>query len=368
VKAAFFVLFGLLAGATSVDAQEVQTVLVLRGPGALAAEDERLVEALRIYTRDRDCRLVVEGEAPATLDGRATGAIVARARRSGAALVVWVGRRADGRAVYYVLTAASADLRETEIAPLGPARTAVDVALKVRALLALPLARADGEKAGSPGASPAPAAPGSLAAPAPAAPAPEVTPPTLVARAAPPPAQEESPAPPERFALGVGYGVFLPTDPSWVRQGLVVGVEARVGRIAGAPLSLAADAALLNRPERTVRGFDVALGDVPLGVNALVRGRWGRVGAACGPRLGVHVLDVMAIAQDGRSGSSRRYALGIGGRFEADLRLFTYMKVYLRATVEGLVPKQEFTLAAQPALSTGSLLVGGTAGVTLLIL
>jgi hypothetical protein len=153
-----------------------------------------------------------------------------------------------------------------------------------------------------------------------------------------------------------------------VRQGLVVGLEARVGRLAGAPLSLAADAAFLNRPERIVRGFGVTLADLPFGVSGLVRGRWGRVGAACGPRVGLHIFDVTADANGARSGASRRYALGLGGRVEAELRLFAYMKVYLGATFEGLVPKQEFTLSAQPALTTGSVLVSGTAGVALLIL
>src|SRR5262245_53357901 len=110
-------------------------VLVLQSGAALAAEHDRLVEALRIYTRDRDSLVLTEAGAPAQPTPGAVAEALARARARGAAIVAWAGRRADGAAVYYVLTAARGDLRETEIAALGAERTAVDVALKVRALL-----------------------------------------------------------------------------------------------------------------------------------------------------------------------------------------------------------------------------------------
>jgi hypothetical protein len=366
--AATALLLATIVAATS-DAQpraSTPTVLVPRAPSALAAEEERLVEALRIYTRDRDCRLIVEGDAPTTLEGRAAAELLARARRADAALVVWAGRRGDGHAVYYVLGTASGDLRETELAPLGAERTAVDVALKVRALLAQPLARAPESARAEPDAG-APAAP----PPAPAAPPPP--PPaapadaTLVARPAPP-AREEPPPPPERLSLGAAYGVFLPTDPAWARQGLVLSAEVRVARLAGAPVSVAADAGFVSTPSRLIRGFEVSLADTPLGLGALVRGHWGRVGAACGPRVGLHILDVTADAGAGRGGTARRHAAGLGGRVEADLRLFAHMKVFLGVTFEALVPKQEFTIAGAPALGTGDVMVAGTAGVALLIL
>jgi hypothetical protein len=44
------------------------------------------------------------------------------------------------------------------------------------------------------------------------------------------------------------------------------------------------------------------------------------------------------------------------------------MKVFLGATFEGLVPKQDFTIGGDPALDTGSLMFVGTAGVAVLIL
>jgi hypothetical protein len=360
----------LFAQAAFAQGGATQTVLVLRGPAALASEDERLVEALRIYTRDRDCRLVVEGEAPAMLEGRAVADVLARARRAAATLVVWVGRRGDGRAVYYVLGTASGDLRETELAPLGAERTAVDVALKVRALLGRPLAPdADANRPAPDAGTSAPAAPAAPVAPVPAPPARPAEETTLVARPEPPP-REEPPLAPERVALGAAYGVFLPTDTTWTRQGLVVSAEARVGRLAGAPVSLLADAGLVNEPTHLIRGYEVTLADVPLGLAALVRGRWGRVGAACGPRAGLHILDVSAEenAAGGRRGASRRYAAGLGGRVEADLRLFAHMKVFLGATFEALIPKQDFTVAGAPALGTGGLMVVGTAGVAVLIL
>jgi hypothetical protein len=352
------------------------SVLVLQGGASLAAEHERLVEALRIYTRDRDGLVLTEPGAPAEPTPAAVADAVGRARARGAAVVAWAGRRAGGAAVYYVLTAARGELRETEIAPLGPDRTAVDVALKVRALLpagaaapAPATASASATDGAAPDEPPSREAPPPARAPTPAAaPAPPPPAPTdVAARVVVAPAREEPPLPPQRFALGAGYGLFLPSDSQWRRGGLVLSAELRLGRRADAPLSAFVDGAILEHPTRALRGFDVRLADVPVGAGVLLRSRWGRWGAALGPRASLHVLDIEAESHEGRAGGARRYAAGLGGRLELDLRLFAYMKASVGASLEGLIPAQEFTIAGQPALSTGHFLAGVWAGLGLLI-
>jgi hypothetical protein len=171
-----------------------------------------------------------------------------------------------------------------------------------------------------------------------------------------------------RFTLGAAYGYFLPEDPAWRRGGLVLTAELRVGHLAEAPLSVFVDAAIVERPTRTLRGFDVELGDTPVGAGALLRSRWGPLGAALGPRASLHVFDIDAAGRDGRSGGARRHAAGLGGRLELELRFLAYMKATVGATLEGLIPTQEFTLAGQPALETGSAMGVVTAGLALLIL
>src|SRR5436190_24115372 len=98
------------------------TVVVFRN-AELPSEEGRLIDALRIYTRDVDCRVVVAGQAPAVLDAAADPAaldlVVQQARVEGAELATWVGRREGGRPMYFLLSVRDRDVRATEIAALG---------------------------------------------------------------------------------------------------------------------------------------------------------------------------------------------------------------------------------------------------------
>jgi hypothetical protein len=59
--------------------------------------------------------------------------------------------------------------------------------------------------------------------------------------------------------------------------------------------------------------------------------------------------------------------VGLGGVASGELRLSDRLRATLGMSVEGLVPTQEFTVASQPALATGSILLGATAGIEVLI-
>jgi hypothetical protein len=364
----------IVAFAPSARADE-STILILGG--GLGADEDRLVEALRIYTGDVGGRLVLAGKAPAVSEPHAIEHLAEAARQEGADVVVWGSRRADGRAVFYVLDVAEHDLRETELEPLGAERAAVDVALKVRSLVFRRRDRAAAD-ASTASAAPSPTPPvvEPLAPPPtppvvePLAPAPSTAPvvaapgpaPVLVARAS-----AERPVR-HRLGLSAAYELIAPSDRTWLRRALLFGAELRLGRGAKLPLSLFVDGAWSSRPEAAVRGFTVTMSDVPIGAGLLVTRAWSAASLAAGPRASLHVFDVTATDDDGRSGASRRYAIGLGAVVRADLSLTTYMKVYLGASIEGLVPKQQFTIAGEAALDTGAMVTTISSGLVWLLL
>ena len=373
----------MIACASSARAAE-STVLILGG--GLGADENRLVEALRIYTGDVDGRLVLAGKAPPVSDPRAIEQLTKAARQEGADVVVWGSRRADGLAVFYVLDVAGHDLRETEIEPLGPERAAVDVALKVRALLFRRREHADDRAppAAAEDAPPAPAAPSVVEplAPTPVVVTPVVVAPVVVAPVdvAPAVAAPVDVAPavvarasaerPARHRLGIwaAYELVVPNDRTWLRHALLVGAELRLGRGTKLPLSVVIDGAWSTRPMATVRGFAVTMSDLPIGAGLLLTRAWSTVDLAAGPRASLHVFDISASDDDGRSGSSRRYAVGLGGVARAAVTLAPYMKVYLGASIEALVPKQQFTIAGQSALDAGAMVTTISSGLEWLLL
>lgn len=351
--------FVVVAHAAIARAAPPATILVLNGGSG--TDDARLVEALRIYTGDVDGRLVLAGKAPEAPAPRVLDQLVTTARREGADLVVWAARRADESPVYYVFDVATRDLRETEIEPLGADRAAVAVALKVRAALFRRRGQADttaAEESPRPPRPPeAPPAPVVRAIP----PAPPE--PVVVVKAAPPPAPVF-----HRWSLSAGYALVVPEDPTWLRHALSLAVEARVWRHGTGGLSLFADAAFATHARDNVGGVELTLTDWPLGAGAL----WGWqgivAGFAIGPRAAYHSFELSGQNATGRAGASRRPAVGLGGIARVDFEVTTYMKVYLGASLEGFVLKQEFTFLGQPMTDTGNLGVAISAGLRWLIL
>jgi hypothetical protein len=168
--------------------------------------------------------------------------------------------------------------------------------------------------------------------------------------------------------LAAAYAVVVPSGATWLRHGVLFAAEARLGHDASAPLSLVFDGGLMTKPTAIVRGYDVTVSDVPFGVSLLLA-RTGTVATlAAGARASLHVFDVTADDADGRAGAVRRYALGVGGAGRLGVQLAAYMKVFVGVTIEALIPKQQLTIAGQPALDTGSMLTSGTVGLEWLLL
>jgi hypothetical protein len=365
-------------------AQEAK-IVVLHQP-ALAAEEELLTESLRIYTRDLGCEVRVDGTAPGPLDPPALAQLQSDARAGGAEYVLWVGARAGGGATYYSLDVAPGELRETQVGLAGASSAAQEVALKVRALVSSRRRRAATPAPPAPEAARTPATPPAVADSSTDAgrtrPPPEAAPAdarseapeplergasaeaSVVARQATPPVAE-SPHRPPRFALDAGFGVTTPADRTWARSGLVVDLSGRVtSPKRSASVWIYAEGALTTHPSTIVRGFDVKVADVPVTAGALLRLRLSHGSVAVGSRSTLHVFDINADTPAGRAASTRKYALGLGGLARADATIAAHLGAFLQASVEGIVPNQEFTIGGQSAASTGGVLYGAVAGLS----
>jgi hypothetical protein len=371
-------------------------VVVLQQP-ELSKDNETLVEAVRIYVGNLGCDLREATGAPLVLDSAALERLRSLARDWRADYLLWTGRGTGGGGAYYALDAVTGDVRETEIGSAGSDTAAEEVALKIRALLssrrrsaaarAAASARA-GDGAGAPASgnrldmAPAPPARGDaspdaspppvaavepdpnaanpLPKTAPLAPAPAAS---VVAQVSAP-TSGDRPAPrPARVEVRGGFGFTTPRDRTWLRSGLVLDVAARLGARSRAWAYV--EGALTTRPSASVRGFEVTLQDVPFTAGLRLRIPTAHGAVALGSRTGLHILDVTGVAPDGRAASSRSYALGLGAGVLAEVALSPHLKASLGVTVEGLLPSQQFTVGGQPAVATGAVLYGATAGLAL---
>jgi len=403
--AALLVVATVLVWPGGVGAAEARgaTVLMLAGNG-LSAADRRLIEALRVYTSDVGCRVVLSGATPPDADSGALSRIERLARTENAEIVVWTSRRSDGGLAFYLLTVRDRDVRATDIAALGTSRAADSVALKIRSLLSSPA---------SPATAPAPPPGGrgsqatAAAAPATETAAPSGTGPATEGRTATnEPAEREPPSAPaarpeepretadrptsvetqvveskarepERplretswVALRVGYDVAAPVDDTWVRQGLMVSADARLGETA----FVAHLDAVITRTS-AVDGGEVRghLRDTPFGL-ALAR-RWSgsRLSIAAGPRVGLHVIDVGAASRtdvtDGTDvrGDTRRFSGGLGVWSAVELVVTRRLSLWLGASAEALLPARRFTLAGTGVVHTSPALLAAAAGLGIAI-
>jgi hypothetical protein len=155
-------------------------------------------------------------------------------------------------------------------------------------------------------------------------------------RAAPPRAPR-----PARLEAALGYEVGVPRDPTWLSHRASLRLGAPLGRL---PLAVELDAAIGSRPTGGPPGYRVALLDAPIGLALLARLRLGRFLLAGGPRASLHVLAVDAAAPDGRAGSARALAAGLGAALQARVALTAWLAAALTVVAEGLVPDRRFTV------------------------
>jgi hypothetical protein len=327
-----------------------------------------LVEALRIYMRDRGRPVQLGGPAPAgppPFDAAERARLDDEARRAQAEVVVWFGER-GGAPVLYALRIPTADLRETPVETDDPLLATRTLALKIRALLS---PRADEtswsvpENApGDPGTTPEPASsepepepePDSEPAPAPAPPPPAAPVPAPAVRAAPPP-------PPPRHAwleATAAYGAMVPTSTTWVRHGLTVRLAAPLGRL---PLAAFADTAFTTEPSTTVDGGSIAARVWPVGVGLAARWRRAHWQLAGGPRVSLQIVDAHA-ERGTRANGLLRYSAGLGALGEVTWLFSRHVGAVASLSVEALVPRLELAAGTSGTTDLGWVQFGLGAG------
>jgi hypothetical protein len=174
-----------------------------------------------------------------------------------------------------------------------------------------------------------------------------------------------SPAAPTWLALGAAYGVVIPRDLAWLRQGLLLSAEVRLGP---GPLFVVADASLTFRTDNAGPGYTVSLDDLPAGLGLWRRWTSGRWGLAAGPRAGLHVFHVSGVElNDGRRGAVRRVSAGLGAMARVDFSLRDTLRIYGSASLEALIPARNFTLSDTQVLATGPGLAGCFVGLLLAV-
>lgn len=163
----------------------------------------------------------------------------------------------------------------------------------------------------------------------------------------------------ERIAIAAEYAVVVPTEPIWLRQGLLVRISAPLPRV---PLVLFADAAFTTAPSTTLDDSRVAARIWPVGAGLAVelrRPRWLLVG---GPRASLQIIDVDVHAADGRVAATRLYSAGLGlaavVRFRATRQLGLVGSVF----AEALVPRVQLTAGGPSATDLGWVQLGFSAG------
>ncbi len=334
----------LLALQVSAAADETRGVLVLSTAHDRVREAV-LVDALRIYLRDRGHAVRLGGAAPTTLDPQEIEFLAADARRTGDEVVIWFGERA-GRPVLYALRVSSVfDLRETAVEADEPVQTARTLAIKVRALLA----RGPEENGWSVPIEPPPPAPAPapIVAPPPPPPPPAPSPaPVAVPVAAPAPAvvavRAVAPALARRrtwLEATVAYGVTVPTTPDWLRHGLTVRLAMPWGRL---PLAAFVDTSFTTDPSVSV-GLNAVHARVwPVGAGIALRLRRPRWQLSGGPRLSLQIVDADARNGVPQTGAARRYSAGLGGIGEVAWLFSRYVGAVASVGVEALVPRLEF--------------------------
>lgn len=339
----------LLLSATAAAAAPSRVLLLRRA--IWSAEEAALLEALRIYTRDLGCAIVTEAAPPERLDERHLDRAGARGRQAGADVVAWFAEAEELR--LFALRLPSGDLQSTPVTPRRDLEVAAPtLALKLRAFLTREAPLADGpvEEARAE-AAPAPRAPPRRAeGPGPAAPPGAA----LVTRPAPAGRRRAV-----QLELGLGYGLDLPTDVTWLRHGLVLRAGLALGRV---PIAVLIDGALSTQPAVDVASYRVTINDVPIGVTVSARWVRSRVLLSAGPRASLHVLSAAAEGAGARGGQALRYAAGLGASAEVRYRVLPFLSLALSVLAEGTTPRQRFTVEGVEAADLGPFRFGASLG------
>jgi hypothetical protein len=330
----------LLAAPTLATPEE--HILLLTGDTA-SLDDQALLEAVTIYTRDLGLSVIARPGAPAVADAQGREQVAALLAASNARLAFWYELRGgpEGREVIlYTLASKPDDSSLHALRVRSPDEPGLyrALALKLRAVLT-------GAAASEP-EEPLPAAPPRAASPA-SPPQVDSVPPRPEVAAAPSLAARPATSPPRAF-VAVAYRLQLPLNPALVRHALLAEGAVPLGR----RLRLHVTTELATQPTLTAPAGLATLFDWPLRVGLRVMGRRGRWSGGVGPVASLHVLLVRGVTNDGARGSARTAIAGLGAELVGMAHISAHVAAELRLLVEALVPGERFLLRGQTVLET----------------
>lgn len=332
----------LIAASGVARAEPTDPGVIVLHAARLDREEDAVLQALRIYTRDLDRAVIAAGDAPEDTSRATLKRTGDYARARNAAVAVWIERQRDARLLVHVLDTREMDLRAVEVGVLGLADAAEEAALKVRATLSRPPRPPSTDAAG---ANPS-AAPGAVHTTS------TTTGESRELAGAPLAAQAAKPL---QFELAATYGVVVPAAPAWWHQALGVAVAYRVS---SRPWLFVMDAAWTTGPAHTLANRQVRFGDIPLGLSAAWVWSFQRVSLAAGPRAAVHVYDVTEEAMDGGTGEAHRVGVGVGGLVRTAFRLSRRTLVALAVHAEGGLLRQAFSANGDTQITLGTSMLG----------
>jgi len=324
-------------------------------------EEESLVAALHVYTRDLNLALLTVPDAGVASEQEQMRAAQSRCGPS-VVMVIWYGREL-GAPTLNALACADRSLRKEPLAPPEDLLLASQtLALKLRGLLAV---------AGLPSDMPAPPKPADTAKPAPfaeptspARPGPKATEPVAVARPAasgPVPVPHPAPGAPDGPAVAVGFLAQSSPDGTWLRPG---GLLRGTFPFAKQRLAVVGDVAFLRATEGPPGPPHLTLSELSFTAAIPVRMHAGAHVFEVGPLVGAHVYWANAQAPGGQSDQSVTASWSVGLLAAARAKLTQRWGLFLSLSGRSLFPRQVYTVAGQRRPAIGLFDVGLAVGLS----
>ena len=307
-------------------------------------EEESLVAALHVYTRDLNLALLTVPEAGVTSEQAQLRAAQARCGPN-VVMVIWFGREL-GAPTLKALACADRSLRKEPLSPPEDLSLASQtLALKLRGLLAV---------AGLPSDLPTPPQPADTAKPAPvpgptvpARPGPRAPEPVAVARPAasgPAPAPHPVPGAPDGPDVSVGFLAQSSPDGTWLRPGALL---RGTFPFAKQRLAVVGDVGFLRATDGPAGPPQLTLSELSFTVAIPVRMHAGAHVFEVGPLVGAHVYWANAQAPGGQSDQSVTASWSVGLLAAARAKLTKRWGLFLSLAGRSLFPRQVYTVAGQ---------------------
>ena len=321
-------------------------------------EEESLVAALHVYTRDLNLALLTVPESASTTDDEQLRRAQNRCGPN-VAMVIWYGRDL-GNPSLNVLACADKSLRKEPLEPRDDLVLASQtLALKLRGLLAVTGASPDAPAPPKPADTAKPAAVPDVATPV-APTSQEPVAPARPVRINPAPAPRPSPAAtgPD---ISAGFLAQSAPDGTWLRPGALLRGTLPFARDR---LAVVGDVGFLRTTNATAGPPRITLNEFSMTVAIPLRLHLGPEVFSVGPLLGGHIYWVGAHAPGGQSDQSATASWSVGALATARFKVTKRWGLLLSLAGRGLFPRRIFQVAGQPSPAIGYFDIDAAVGVS----